>query len=71
LQADAAYLPNINRRLIWRGFTTDAEGRITLTALIPGATYRISDWSTVNLQAKGYQLRKEFTVKPGEMVDVW
>jgi hypothetical protein len=70
LQADAAYLSNINPRLIWREFLTDAEGRITLSALIPGATYRISDWSTVNVQGKGYQLRKEFSVKPGEMVDL-
>jgi len=70
LQADAAYLPNVNRRLVWREFSTDADGCITLTALIPGASYRISDWSTVNVQGKRYELRKEFTVNPGEMLDL-
>jgi hypothetical protein len=66
LWADAAYLPNIN----WNEFATDNDGRITLTALIPGAPYRISDWSTVNVQGKGYQIRKDFTIKPGEIVDL-
>jgi hypothetical protein len=70
LQADAAYLPSINHRLIWKDFTTHDDGRVTLTALIPGATYRISDWSTFNVQGKGYQIRKEFTVKPGETADL-
>ena len=52
------------------GRVTDADGRITLPDLIPGAPYRISDWSTVNVQDKGYQIRKDFTVKPGETLDL-
>ena len=49
---------------------TDAEGRITLPDLIPGALYRISDFSTVNDPRRGYQVRKDFTVKPGETLDL-
>lgn len=54
----------------WKGPDTDAEGRITLPALIPGALYRISDYSTVNDRAKGVQVRKDFTVQPGETLDL-
>ncbi len=42
----------------------DGQGRIVFPALIPGATYRIIDRTT------GPQLRKEFTVKPGEALDL-
>ncbi|HLH27995.1 MAG TPA: hypothetical protein VKW77_03715, partial [Acidimicrobiales bacterium] len=70
LAADGAYLPNVDRKHYWSGPLTDAEGRVTLPALIPGALYRISDWSTVNVQGKGYQIRKDFTVKPGETIDL-
>ena len=49
---------------------TDAEGRITCISLIPGALYRIIDFSTVNDQDKGVQVRKDFTVKPGETLDL-
>jgi hypothetical protein len=36
--------------------------------LIPGATYRIYDGTMGD--AEGPQLRKEFTVKPGETLDL-
>ncbi len=49
---------------------TDAEGRITLIDLIPGALYRIIDFSTVRDPKKGPQVRKDFTVKPGETFDL-
>ena len=49
--------------------TTDADGRITFPALIPGATYRILDGTTARSPG-GPQLRKEFTVKPGETLDL-
>ncbi len=64
LVADAAYMPNVDRKHYWNGPMTDAEGRITLPDLIPGALYRISDFSTVN-DDKGVQVRKDFTVEPG------
>ena len=53
-----------------RGPATDAEGRITFPNLIPGAMYRISDDSAIMDQKKGVQIRRDFTVKPGETIDV-
>ncbi len=48
---------------------SDAQGRIVFPALIPGATYRIIDRTTTRTP-NGPQLRKEFTVKPGEVLDL-
>jgi RNA polymerase sigma factor (sigma-70 family) len=70
LAADVAYMANVDRKHYWNGPLTDAEGRITLPSLIPGALYRITDFSTVNDDAKGPRIRKEFTVKPGETLDL-
>ena len=41
----------------------------TFPALIPGATYRIIDLTTATSET-GPQLRKDFTVKPGETLDL-
>jgi hypothetical protein len=49
--------------------STDEHGRIVFPALIPGTTYQIVDRSTAGA-APGMQLRKEFTVKSGETVDL-
>ncbi len=70
LAADAAAIVNLDRKHYWNGVFTDDEGRVTLPDLIPGATYRISDWSTVNDEDKGVQVRRDFSVKPGETVDL-
>ncbi len=70
LTADADFLVNIDRKHYWNFPPTDAEGRITLVALIPGALYRISDYSTAGVPDKGYQVRRDFTVKPGETLDL-
>ncbi len=48
---------------------SDTDGRFTLPVLIPGATYRFIDRTTVQDPA-GPQIRKEFTVKPGETLDL-
>jgi hypothetical protein len=48
---------------------SDAQGRIVFPVLIPGATYRLVDHSP-SRTPDGPQLRKEFTVKPGETVDL-
>ena len=48
----------------------DADGRITLPVLIPGATYRFIDYTTVVRGQTGPEIRKEFTVKPGETLDL-
>jgi hypothetical protein len=73
LAADAAFMANVDRKHYSsgpRGPVTDTEGRITLPALIPGALYRIVDVSTGNDPDKGVQVRKDFTVKPGEILDL-
>jgi hypothetical protein len=69
LGADASLVANVDRKHYWNLPGTDAEGRITLISLIPGALYRIIDFSTVN-EGKGPQVRKDFTVKPGETLDL-
>jgi hypothetical protein len=70
LAADAAYLPSVDRIHYGKHPVSDAEGRITLPDLIPGALYRISDYSTVNDRDKGVQVRKDFTVRAGETLDL-
>jgi hypothetical protein len=70
LAADAAYLPNLDRQHYWKAPLTDLDGRITLPDLVPGALYRISDYSTVNVPDTGVQVRKDFTVKPGETLEL-
>ncbi len=70
LAADSDFVANVDRKHYWNGPFTNAEGRITLPALIPGALYRIIDFSTINDQEKGVQIRRDFTVKPGEIIDL-
>jgi RNA polymerase sigma factor (sigma-70 family) len=48
---------------------SDGDGRIVFPALIPGTTYHLVDRSTVGAPP-GMQLRKEFRVKSGEIVDL-
>lgn len=49
----------------------DPGGRVTLPVLIPGATYRIIDYTMVVRGGQnGPELRKEFTVKPGQKLDL-
>ena len=48
---------------------SDPQGRITFPALIPGAAYRIVD-QTSTRATSGPQVRKDFTVKPGETLDL-
>ncbi len=67
--SDEAVLTLVNPIHYEKGPTSDAQGRIVFPALIPGATYHIADRTTVRDPA-GPQLRKEFTVKPGETVDL-
>jgi RNA polymerase sigma factor (sigma-70 family) len=70
LAADAALVANVDRKHYWNQAGADDEGRITLVSLIPGATYRISDFATANDAKSGSQFHKDFTVKPGETLDL-
>jgi hypothetical protein len=46
----------------------DPEGRLTLPVLIPGATYRFIDYTVGRAAAP--KVRKEFTAKAGETLDL-
>ena len=49
---------------------SDSQGRIVFPALIPGATYRIGDHTARAASGRLGVIRKEFTVKPGETLDL-
>jgi hypothetical protein len=68
LFADDAELNQVDSINYQNELVADAEGRVTLPVLIPGATYRFVDYG-VGRQAVP-EIRKEFTVKPGETLDV-
>jgi hypothetical protein len=70
LSADADFLVNVDHKHYRDLPRTDAEGRFTMVSLIPGALYRINDMSKINDVTKGIQVRKDFTVRPGEAVDL-
>jgi hypothetical protein len=66
LAADEDHLGRVDPVHYGSGWIADAQGRITLPALIPGATYRIIDRA-----ARGDpQVRREFSVGPGEAVEL-
>ena len=69
LAADTVYVPNIDPRYHLNLPRTGADGRITFPDLIPGATYRISG-SVFNVPTKRDPFYKDFTVKPGETLDL-
>ncbi len=50
LSADASSVNMVDRKHYWNFTlpTADAEGRVTLISLIPGALYRLTDYSMVN-----------------------
>ena len=70
LAADASLVANVDRKHYWNLPGTDDEGRITLISLIPDAMYRIIDFSTVGDDMKGIQIRRDFTVKSGQTLDL-
>jgi RNA polymerase sigma factor (sigma-70 family) len=70
LSADASLVANVDRKHYWNMPLADAEGRITLISLIPGALYRITDLSTVNDQDMKKLTHKDFTVRPGQTIDL-
>jgi RNA polymerase sigma factor (sigma-70 family) len=67
LADDAAHLITVDPKHYGRDHrpVTDAEGRITLPDLIPGALYRF-----IVSTAKKSPIRKDLTVKPGETLDL-
>jgi hypothetical protein len=71
LVADEGFLCNIDRANYWisNGPRSDAQGRITLPALIPGALYRLHDLAAEG-KPDGVPFLKEFSVKPGELTEL-
>jgi RNA polymerase sigma factor (sigma-70 family) len=68
LAADQDFLARFDPIHYPKGLVSDAQGQLALPALIPGATYRIYD--TTLEGGDNPRLRKEFTVKPGETLDL-
>jgi hypothetical protein len=68
LAADLGSLARFDSIHYQKGLVSDSQGQLLLPALIPGATYRIYDDTPDN--EAGPRLRKEFTVKPGETLDL-
>jgi RNA polymerase sigma factor (sigma-70 family) len=65
LMADGDYLANIDRLNYWHAALTDAQGRITFPALIPGVTYRLVDMGDDN-----NTVTKDFRVEAGQTLDL-
>lgn len=68
LQADMDFLTRIDPAHYPNGLVSDDEGRLHLRRLIPGATYRIYDGTRP--QTASPRLRKEFTARAGETIDL-
>jgi RNA polymerase sigma factor (sigma-70 family) len=65
LLADAGSLTNLDRHNYWDRLRTDAKGRITFPALIPGATYRVGRYDRDR-----WLPHKEFTAESGKTIDL-
>jgi hypothetical protein len=64
LAADSDFVANVDRTN--HGvLKTDAEGKLTIPALIPGATYAVK-----NLDSRRWEYVKEFQVLPGQTLDL-
>ena len=69
LFADEAPLARIDSINYDKPIVSDDQGRISLPVLIPGATYRFID-RTTSRDPTGPQVRREFTAKSGETLDL-
>ncbi len=70
LAADAGDMVNMDQRHYLNFPPADRDGRVVLPDLVPGAVYRILDSSTTDVPDKGVQARRDFSVKPGEELDL-
>ena len=70
LSADEGDLTDVDPINYETELAPDAGGRITLPVLIPGATYRFIDYTMFVRGQTGPEIRKEFTVKPGQKLNL-
>ena len=70
LSADEGGLTEVDPINYETALAPDALGRITLPVLIPGATYRVIDYTTQVRGQTGPETRKEFTIKPGQKLNL-
>ena len=68
LSEDADYLSRIDPS-DYAELVSDGQGRITFPALIPGATYRVNDMTTLN-DPDGRKTRRVFVAGPGETIEL-
>ncbi len=64
--ADEDFVANFDRLNHWSGPRTDAQGRCTFPALIPGANYRLDAFD----KATSKWVTNDFSVKPGEALQL-
>jgi hypothetical protein len=69
LSADGDFLSRIDPER-YTDLASDARGRITIPALIPGATYRIIDQTARNADGSGRKIRREFVAGAGEALEL-
>ncbi len=68
LSSEGDYLSRIDPER-YTDLVSDAQGRITFPALIPGATYRVFD-QTARTANGGRPIRKEFVAGSGEAIEL-
>ena len=69
LFADEALVARLDPVNYPADFQSDAQGRVMFPALVPGAPYRIID-RTPTFGGRPLEVRKEFTVRPGEILEL-